>query len=312
MSPAPGRSNLDSRIRLAAFSFLDQLVSARGSEVLPRAVLAAGFEFEGHRVRLIGPQGIFKPAALPEMPLSITTVPVVAGQDRPYDDMLGPDGLLRYRYRGLDINHPDNSGLRQAMVSGAPLIYFHGVVPGLYLASWPVFIVGDDPARLTFTVSIDDRRLARLDAPPANDPDRDARRRYVTREVQQRLHQEAFSHRVIAAYHEHCAVCRLRRREFLDAAHILPDGHPLGEPVVPNGLALCKLHHAAFDAHLLGVTPDCTIELRSDLLAEHDGPMLVHGLQGFHQAHLLVPRAPHLRPRREFLEERYALFRKAG
>src|SRR5512135_2764679 len=95
-------ADLDSRIRLAAFSFLDQLVSSRGSDVLPRALLAAGFEFERHRVPLIGPQGIFKPAVLPETPLSITTVPVVSGHDRPYDDMLGPDGLLRYRYRGRD------------------------------------------------------------------------------------------------------------------------------------------------------------------------------------------------------------------
>lgn len=312
MSQLPVQLTVDSRVRLAAFSFLDQLVAAQGSDVLPRALLAAGLVFEGHRVPLLGPQGIFKPAVLAEMPLSITTVPIVAGQDRPYDDILGPDGLLRYRYRGRDANHPDNAGLRLAMVRRAPLVYFHGVVPGVYLASWPVFIVGDDPTRLTFTVSIDDRQLARLDAPPASDPDADARRRYVTRQVQQRLHQEAFRHRVIAAYHEHCAVCRLRRQQFLDAAHILPDSHPLGAPIVPNGLALCKLHHAAFDAHLLGVTPDCTIELRSDLLAEHDGPMLVHGLQGFHRKPLLVPRSAHLRPRREFLEERYALFRKAG
>ena len=35
---------------------------------------------------LIGPQGIFKPAVLPEMPLSITTVPIKLGQARPYED----------------------------------------------------------------------------------------------------------------------------------------------------------------------------------------------------------------------------------
>jgi putative restriction endonuclease len=98
----------------------------------------------------------------------------------------------------------------------------------------------------------------------------------------------------------------------LGAAHILPDGHPLGAPVVPNGLAVCKLHHAAFDSHLLGVRPDYRIELRSDLLDEHEGPMLIHGLQGFHNQGLFVPRAPLLRPMREFLEERYVIFRKAG
>ena len=60
-------------------------------------------------------------------------------------------------------------------------------------------------------------------------------------------------------------VCRLRHWELLDAAHILPDKHPLGEPVVPNGLALCKLHHAAFDADILGVRPDLRIERRDQV-----------------------------------------------
>jgi len=35
--------------------------------------------------------------------------------------------------------------------------------------------------------------------------------------------------------------------ELLDAAHITPDTHPEGEPIVSNGLSLCKLHQAAFD-----------------------------------------------------------------
>jgi putative restriction endonuclease len=98
----------------------------------------------------------------------------------------------------------------------------------------------------------------------------------------------------------------------LEAAHILPDGHPQGLPIVPNGLALCSLHHAAFDAHLLGVRPDYVIELRRDILDEADGPMLQHGLQGFHVKPLVVPRAAALKPRREFLEERYVTFKKAG
>ena len=68
----------------------------------------------------------------------------------------------------------------------------------------------------------------------------------------------------------------------VDAAHILPDGHPRGAPIVPNGLALCTLHHAAFDRHVLGVRHDLRVEIRLDVLEEEDGPMLEHGLQGFH------------------------------
>jgi putative restriction endonuclease len=92
----------------------------------------------------------------------------------------------------------------------------------------------------------------------------------------------------------------------------LPDGHPRGEPVLPNGLALCSLHHAAFDRYLLGIRPDLTIELRADILRESDGPTLQHGLLGFQGAMITVPQRPDARPNPEFLAERYELFRKAG
>ena len=115
-----------------------------------------------------------------------------------------------------------------------------------------------------------------------------------------------------AEYRACCAICRLRHEELLEAAHILPDGHPRGEPIVANGLALCKLHQAAFDTHLLGVDPDLTVVTRPDILRDPDGPMLSHGLQVFPRSSDLVPQRIAQRPRREFLAERFALFRKAG
>jgi putative restriction endonuclease len=177
---------------------------------------------------------------------------------------------------------------------------------------WPVFIVGDDPATLSFSVAVDLKEtVAVAPTEPANVV-AEGRRAYVTRLTQQRLHQQGFRKRVIHAYQERCAVCRLRHSELLDAAHILPDGHPKGEPIVPNGLALCGLHHAAFDRHFLGIRPDLTIEIRADILRESDGPMLVHGLQGFQGGRIGVPGRAELRPNTEFLAERYEMFRKAG
>ena len=108
-----------------------------------------------------------------------------------------------------------------------------------------------------------------------------ARRRYTTATVRQRLHQCAFRERVLAAYRQQCAFCRFRHAELLDAAHMLPDTDE-GEPVVANGLALCKLHHAAFDRYFLGVRPDYIVQVRDDLLGETDGPTLVHGIQALH------------------------------
>lgn len=307
-------TDIDSRVRLAAFAFLDAQ-RARYRDIVPREILARGFDFEGSRVPLVGPQGIFRPAVLPEIPLTITTAPEVEGKPRPYDDGINQDGLLEYRYRGTDPMHRENVGLRLAMTRGIPLVYLFGVVPGRYIPVYPVFIVDDHPQRLSFSVAVDDRRAVsvegKLEYLLREDHD-EARRRYITVATQVRLHQRSFRERVLHAYRRVCAICRLRHTELLDAAHILPDGHPQGLPVVPNGLALCSLHHAAFDAYILGVTPDYEVRVRTDVLEEADGPMLEHGLQGFEGTKLHVPASPELRPNREFLAERYELFRKAG
>ena len=275
--------------------------------MLPRSVLAQGFEFDGRRVPLLGPQGIFKPAIC-EMPLSITTVPEVPGKERPYEDEPTYDGV-HYRYRGTDPLHPDNAGLRRAMAGHVPLVYFHGHRPGLYHAEWPVYVVGDNPAKLTFTILTEDTSDIEASATTLGDA---PRRAYLAVMMNKRLHQSLFRVRVLDAYSETCAVCRLRHWELLDAAHILPDMHPLGDPVVPNGLALCKLHHAAFDADILGVRPDLKIEVRHDVLREADGPMLKVGLQGFDGQIITVPRQRALRPNVDFLAERYERFRKVG
>ena len=114
--------------------------------------------------------------------------------------------------------------------------------------------------------------------------------------------------RVLAAYRQMCAMCRLRHVELLDAAHILPDSDPDGMPTVSNGLALCKLHHAAFDSHLVGVRPGGLIVVRSDLLRETDGPMLRHGLQGLNGQKIETPIRSELRPSEDFLARRFELF----
>jgi len=312
MTPDWGSAgDMDVRVRTAAFAFLTEQSALHG-DTLPRSLLAQGFIFEGQRVPLLGPQGIFKPAILPELPLSITTAPIVEGKDRPYDDDFGPHGLLVYRYRGTDPQHRDNVALRLARLRGVPLIYFFGLVPGEYLAIWPVFVVGDDPGALAFTIEVEAKDVPWETAPDGASLVGEGRRRYITHLTRRRLHQASFRWRVLRAYQERCAICRLRHTELLDAAHILPDGHPRGEPILPNGLALCRLHHGAFDAHILGIRPDLVIDIRKEVRDETDGPMLRHGLQGFHGESIHVPRPAELKPSTEFLAMRYELFRKAG
>lgn len=300
-------SSADAVVRKAAFDWLQDQVNARG-DVLPRAILQQGFFLEDEQIRLVGPQGIFKPNIL-EIPLSITTVPT-----GPYDDGFSPGGLLHYRYRGTDPDHRDNRGLRYAMEHNIPLVYFHRIIEGKYLAVWPVFIVKDDPGKLTFEVALDDAQYSGIDigvntgALPVKDVAAEYRRRYITATVQQRVHQRSFRERVLKAYRAQCALCKLRHEELLDAAHIIPDGEPGGEPVVPNGLALCKLHHAAYDRYFVGITPDFVIQVRQEILEESDGPMLQHGLKELHGQRILLPSPVAERPSRDRLETRYQKF----
>jgi putative restriction endonuclease len=297
----------DKAIRAAAFAWLEEQVNIHG-DVLPRTLLAAGFTFAGERVPLLGPQGIFKPRVM-QLPLSITTV-----SNGPYDDTFGPDGLISYKYRGTDPAHRDNVGLRQLWKERVPLIYFHAVVPGSYVPAWPVLVVGDNPATLTFTVAVDDplslsKMLESSDAVSSTvESEAVIRRGYITTTVKRRIHQRAFRERVIDAYRAQCALCRLRHRELLDAAHIVADSYPHGEPVVSNGISLCKLHHAAFDKYFISVRPDYVVEVRRDVLDEKDGPMLRHGLQGIHGQRIQLPGRSSQRPDRDLLELRHKRF----
>lgn len=305
-------TDLDMQIRLAAFDYLAKLVQVHG-DVLPAALLREGFKFQGEQVRLKGTQGIFKPALLPELPLSITTAPYDSEREPPYDDGFSRDGsILYYRYRGTNPLHHENVGLRNAMKQRRPLIYFFGVVRAQYFAEWPVYVVSDEPSNLRFHVVFDDPKYLSAALMEVSEGSDEARREYITVTTRQRLHQRSFRVRVLRAYRECCALCRLRHQQLLDAAHIIPDADPLGIAAVTNGVALCKLHHAAFDRNFIGIRPDLIVRVRPDILDEEDGPMLIHGLQEFHNRKIQVPRRSELQPRADLLEERYSRFLAAG
>ena len=85
----------------------------------------------------------------------------------------------------------------------------------------------------------------------------------------------SFREAVIAAYNGRCAISRLQEPLLLDAAHIMADkDERFGHPVIPNGLPMSKIHHAAFDAHLIGIDPDYRLHVSERLLVQKDGPML--------------------------------------
>jgi putative restriction endonuclease len=117
---------------------------------------------------------------------------------------------------------------------------------------------------------------------------------------------------VITAYGGRCALSGLPERQLLDAAHIAADGHErLGQPIITNGIPLSKLHHAAFDAHLIGVSPDYRVVVSDRLLAVRDGPTL-EALKQLNGNLINFPRRMQDRPDRERLEMRFEEFRKGA
>lgn len=293
-------AELSRLIRESAMAWLDH----RAGDLVTQAAVSR-FEYGGHRLPLMDRQrGIRKPAEM-DAALSIRTVYTEPGQVPPYADAEGPDGLIRYKYRGDDPLHPENRALRRAYLDGLPLIWFVGIAPGQYQPVYPVWIVADEPRELQFAIALDQgQRLITPGEGVADDT-----RRYMETLNRVRLHQPLFRARVLTAYQSRCALCRLGHMELLDAAHIIPDGQPNGDPVVPNGLAMCKIHHAAYDRNILGVRPDLVIEVRRDVLHEIDGPMLRHGLQEMNGLPVTVPASRRSRPDRDRLEQRYAEFR---
>ncbi len=294
-------------LRIAVFQWLREQ-EAWNNGIFSGRALNEGIAVAGRRVTLKGQTGIWFPAGW-TMPVSITT-----SNNGPYKlDDIGEDGFLTYAYRGTDPDHRDNAGLRNAMRTRTPLVYFKEMDGHRYQAIWPVIVLDDMPERLCVRAAIDPAygelkpgiRFGDIAASPLDV------RRYAWGQTRHRLHQNAFREMVVNAYDERCAICRLNHPELLDAAHIIPDSDERGTPVIPNGLSLCKIHHAAYDKNILGIDPEYRVHIREDILHERDGPMLKHGLQELDGSSLILPRRVAERPDRERLEVRFAEFRSA-
>lgn len=296
----------DAVLRAGVFQWL-AVQSDGGERPLSWAQLTSGYSVGAEPVQLIGQRGIWKPKQL-ELPIAITTTAPKSNRPAPYEDHVDHDtGLLRYAYQGSDPNSHDNRWLRACMQQRIGLVYFHGVEKGWYLPTWPVYVVEDHPEQLSVSVML--ANPASFDSGLSPDVADAAEARFYHRMTKHRLDQAAFRSRVMRAYQRKCSVCSLQHEKLLDAAHIRPhrDG---GSSATSNGLSLCKIHHAAFDHHILGIDPDLKVRIREDVLDEVDGPMLRHGLQEMEGKRLFLPQSTRDRPSPDVVEERYELFRR--
>src|ERR1017187_3605251 len=302
----------DTLIRMAAFEHVRRLGEIH--DHLTETEIKPGFVFQGERIPLINlRRGIFKPRQMRFL-LSIKTVFPKPGGKVWYDDqrevhrqIFDGDETIDYAFMGQNPDASDNRWLREAFENRIPIIYFLGIAPGRYQAMLPTFISGWDgkgvKARVAF--GMPDQKTMAL-------PHSALERRYALRAVKQRLHQASFREAVITAYNGRCALSGLPEQLLLDAAHIIADkDERLGQPVVPNGIPLSKIHHAAFDAHLIGIDADYRIHVSDRLLRRKDGPLL-EALKGLDQGRIHLPARLKDRPDRDRLAARYEIFKEAA
>ena len=303
---------IDARIRAAAFDHVRKLGEIH--DHLTANELKPGFLFQGQRIPLINPQrGIFKPQQMRFL-LSIKTVFPKPGSKVWYDDqrqvhrqIFDGDDSIDYAFMGQNADSADNRWLREALENRVPIIYFLGIAPGRYQAILPSFISAWDAKLLKAKVTFGIPEQGVL-VPPETALER----RYALRVVKQRLHQASFREAVISAYDGRCALSGLPEALLLDAAHIISDKDEIfGQPVVPNGIPLSKIHHAAFDAHLIGIDPDYKLHVSDRIMVQKDGPML-EALKKLHGGMLCLPNRMRDRPDRDRLAERFDKFRAAA
>lgn len=307
----------DQAILQAAFSTISQLQRLY-DDAIPWAAIEQGFPYDGEKLHFASRAiGIFKPANMQQGILSIKTVVPKAGRINIYNDHQSSGEYYHYSLQSGDPRGGQNRYLWQAKELGQPFVYFHGISPGFYTALWPCFVaeiydrgptdsycdiyVGLNPLESPLPPLVDGRYSI---------PD-SFERRYAVRESKARLHQSSFRQAVLVAYNNKCAMTGLPTPQLLDAAHIKPDSHEHGEASIRNGIALSKLHHSAYDKNLIGIDADFRIHVSREVMASSDGPLLEKGIKDLNGRLISLPLHKEWLPDRDFLAERFEVFRQA-
>ena len=304
----------DWAIRLRAFSVVERLAVSTGGRI-PWAEISRGILYEDEKVHLASRAlGIFKPRQM-SAALSIRTVMPRKGRLSWYRDQSADfdteTGLLSYDLV-QDLRHPTNESLRLAYVRGAPLIYFCALEPALYEAIWPVWVEDfrEDEGRVLLSAAEPESMDSSFVQEGRVLTGQNIRERsYSLRMTKQRNHQAWFSSQIRSLYGYRCAFSNLPLSRLLVGAHIKPDKDG-GPASLENGICMSTLHHAAFDAYLIGVDPGLKIHVSRKVIDVEDGPLLA-GLQGLDGSTMRVPKEPRPKPDPEFLEWRFDKFKKA-
>ncbi len=105
-------------------------------------------------------------------------------------------------------------------------------------------------------------------------------RQYAVISTKKALRAIDFRDRVLNAYRHRCSMCGTQLR-LVDGAHILPVAHQDSTDRTDNGVALCALHHRAYDRSLVTFDEEHKVHLNEPLLKKLKDDDLGGGLKEF-------------------------------
>ena len=129
-------------------------------------------------------------------------------------------------------------------------------------------------------------------------------RRYAVISTKRALRKNDFRDRVLAAYSHRCAMCGVQLR-LVDGAHIVPVKHPGSTDATHNGIALCALHHRAYDNSLVTFDQNFQILVNKSMIEDLGQANCAEGLERFRgslRRVVVLPPDARDRPSVHFLE----------
>jgi putative restriction endonuclease len=302
-----------SAILQAAFDKLSDLESMWGDEI-PWAEISQGFVLGTETVLMANKaRGIFKPRQMTRGLMSIKTTEPRAGRERRYNDLEIGSEFYQYALQVGDVYGGGNRHLWEAKEDQSPFVYFHAVAPGIYKAIWPCYVLAIHLEKQQCDIivgprtSIDHGQTSAVIYALPSAPER----AYAIRESRIRLFQATFRENVLLCYKKQCAISQLKVPQLLDAAHITPDSDEDSTTEVSNGIALSKLHHRAFDAHFIGISPDRLVEVGPKLRSQASSYFL-DSFMKCHGSKIFVPSIKEAQADQDRLARRYEKFKRAN
>lgn len=210
-------------------------------------------------------------------------------RDREDTNIVTLEELYDFSESRLSARFPENDNVRAKIRQTLQRLRDQGQVTFL-----------DEPATYQFDVADDvHREKTELERALDSEPTLESDTQEYTRS-RRRARDYAFAAMVKEVYDDTCAVCGSSRETptgnpEVEAAHIYPK-HEGGADDIRNGLALCKLHHWAFDSGWFSITD--AYEIVVEDAPERDGYFEFKQLEG---DRLTLPEDDRARPHPQFL-----------